>query len=44
VIIRYEEVAPGKWKKIAELTPEQAAQEDTKPDAPKGAPDAKKRD
>ena len=34
VIHRYEEVAPGKWKKIAELSPEQAAKE-AKIEAPK---------
>jgi len=37
IIHRYAEVAPGQWKKIAELTPEQAARED-KPAAPKAAP------
>ena len=37
VVHRYEEVAPGQWKKIAELSPEQAARED-KPEAPKTAP------
>ncbi len=42
-VIRYEEDGPGKWKKIAELTPEQAARED-KPDAPKAAPETKKID
>jgi hypothetical protein len=41
-VIRYEEVAPGQWKKIAELTPEQAAREDKS--APKAAPDGKKVD
>ena len=25
IIHRYEEIAPGQWKKVAELTPEQAA-------------------
>lgn len=40
VIYRYEEVKPGQWKKVAELTPEQAAVQDDKKDAPK--PDAKK--
>jgi Flp pilus assembly protein CpaB len=40
VIVRYAEVAPGKWKKIAELTPEQAAKGD-KPDAAPKAPDKK---
>jgi len=30
VIHRYEEVAPGQWKKVAELTPEQAAREETR--------------
>lgn len=42
---RYQEVAPGKWKKIAELTPEQAAR--TNGAAPKAEPAAepdKKRD
>jgi pilus assembly protein CpaB len=37
VIHRYEEVAPGKWKLIAVLAPEQAAKED-KPEEPKAAP------
>jgi len=37
IVHRYEEVKPGQWKKIAELTPEQAAKED-KPEAPKAAP------
>ncbi len=41
MVMRYEEVTPGQWKKVAELTPEQAARED-KPDAPKA--DAPKRD
>lgn len=40
VIYRYEEVKPGQWKKVAELTPEQAAIQDDKKDAPK--PEAKK--
>ena len=44
VIHRYEEVAPGQWKKIAELSPEQAARDDNKAEAPKAAPDAKKVD
>jgi Flp pilus assembly protein CpaB len=47
VIYRYEEVAPGQWKKVAELTPEQAAIRDDKKDAPKAeapAPDAPKPD
>ena len=44
VVHRYEEVAPGQWKKIAELSPEQAARDDNKPEAPKAAPDAKKVD
>lgn len=35
-VLRYEEVAPGKWKKIAELTPERAAQNDGP--APKAEP------
>ncbi len=45
-IVRYEEVAPGKWKKVAELTPEQAAQPQTdgKPDSPKAEPETKKID
>jgi hypothetical protein len=42
VIYRYEEVAPGQWKKVAELTPEQAAMQDDKKDAPKAKPDAPK--
>ncbi|MBM3983178.1 MAG: Flp pilus assembly protein CpaB [Planctomycetes bacterium] len=43
VIWRYEEVGPGKWKKVAELTPEQAAEAD-KPAPPKPAtPDATKK-
>jgi Flp pilus assembly protein CpaB len=38
-IHRYEEVTPGVWKKIAELTPEQAAKEkDPKPGEPEAAP------
>jgi len=40
-------VAPGQWKKVAELTPEQAAIRDDKKDAPKAeapAPDAPKPD
>jgi len=41
VVHRYEEVAPGKWKKVAELTPEQAAKE---PGDTPGAPGAKKID
>ncbi len=40
VIYRYEEVKPGVWKKVAELTPEQAAVQDDKKDAPKAKPDA----
>lgn len=40
---RYEEVAPGQWKKVAELTVEQAGQ-DEKGDAPKAAPEGKKVD
>lgn len=40
VIIRYQEVEPGKWKKIAELTPEQAA----KNFEPKAAPETRKID
>ena len=44
VVHRYEEVAPGQWKKIAELSPEQAARDDNKAEAPKAAPDAKKVD
>jgi len=43
VINRYEEVRPGVWKKVAELTPEQAAQDD-KPATPKAGPDATKSD
>jgi Flp pilus assembly protein CpaB len=47
IIHRYEEVAPGVWKKVAELTPEQAAksaqQPEAKPDA-KPAPDGRKID
>ena len=39
-IVRYAEVAPGKWKKVAELTPEQAAQPD-KPEKP-AKPEASK--
>lgn len=45
VIYRYEEVKPGQWKKVAELTPEQAAAQDEKKDAPKAEapkPDAPK--
>ncbi len=42
-VIRYEEDGPDKWKKIAELTPEQAAQGD-KPDTPKAASETKKQD
>jgi Flp pilus assembly protein CpaB len=37
VIHRYEEVKPGVWKKVAELTPGQAAREDNVPD-PKDEP------
>jgi pilus assembly protein CpaB len=39
-IHRYQEVKPGQWKKIAELTPEQAAggAREDKPEAPKAAP------
>lgn len=47
VIHRYEEVKPGQWKKVAELTPEQAAVQDDKKDAPKAdapKPDAPKPD
>lgn len=44
VVHRYEEVAPGQWKKIAELSPEQAARDDNKAEAPKAAPDARKVD
>jgi len=43
LVHRYEEVAPGQWKKIAELSPDQAARED-KPEAPKAAPGDKKVD
>jgi pilus assembly protein CpaB len=40
IVHRYEEVKPGQWKKIAELTPEQAARDarEDKPEAPKAAP------
>jgi Flp pilus assembly protein CpaB len=43
VIYRFQEVAPGQWKKIAELTPEQAAKDDRmyRPEEPKAAPDRK---
>ncbi|AMV29160.1 SAF domain protein [Gemmata sp. SH-PL17] len=48
MIHRYEETAPGKWKKIAELTPEQAAKGDQAAPAPqdekKAEPDNKFRD
>jgi pilus assembly protein CpaB len=43
LVIRYEEVAPGQWKKVAELTPEQAAKEDKK-DAAKPSAAPKKAD
>jgi Flp pilus assembly protein CpaB len=43
VIHRYEEVAPGKWKKVAELTPEQAEKSGL-PEAPKANPEGKKVD
>jgi len=43
VIHRYEEVAPGQWKKKAELSPEQAAREE-KPEEPRAAPGDKKVD
>lgn len=33
-VIRYEEVAPGTWKKVGEMSPERAAQGEA-PDAPK---------
>jgi len=41
-VVRYEEVEPGKWKQIAELTPEQAAKDGDK--APKGTAEEKKVD
>lgn len=44
VIYRYEEVKPGQWKKVAELTPEQAAVQDDKKDAPKPKADEPKAD
>ncbi|MBP3953852.1 Flp pilus assembly protein CpaB [Gemmata sp. G18] len=49
MIHRYEEVAPGKWKKIAELTPEQAAKgdqpnKDENKDEKKAEPENKIRD
>jgi len=42
IVHRYEEVKPGVWKKIAELSPEQAARDarEDKPEAPKAAPKA----
>ncbi|HEY1192332.1 MAG TPA: Flp pilus assembly protein CpaB [Gemmata sp.] len=41
-VLRYEEVAPGKWKKVAEMSVEQAAKEDAAPKAePKAEPDKK---
>ncbi len=40
IIHRYEEVAPGQWKKVAELTPEQAARS-SQPEPPKPAPNPK---
>jgi len=46
-IHRYEEVRPGVWKKVAELTPEQAAKSSKdagKPGEPEAAPDDKKHD
>jgi Flp pilus assembly protein CpaB len=42
VIYRFEEVAPGQWKAVAVMTPEQAAKEDRKnerPDAPRATPE-----
>jgi Flp pilus assembly protein CpaB len=49
IIHRYEEYAPDKWKKIAELTPAQANREESGPPAPPappapktGEPDSKK--
>jgi hypothetical protein len=41
-IYRYEEQPSGQWKKIAELTPEQAAKDTG--DAPKGTPESRKVD
>ncbi|QJW93963.1 Flp pilus assembly protein CpaB [Frigoriglobus tundricola] len=43
VIHRFEEVKPGVWKKIAELTPEQASKDEA-PETPKADPESKKRD
>ncbi len=43
VIHRFEEVKPGVWKKIAELTPEQASKDEA-PEAPKADSEPKKRD
>jgi Flp pilus assembly protein CpaB len=42
IVHRFEEVKPGQWKKIAELTPEQAAKtaREDKPEEPKAAPKA----
>jgi hypothetical protein len=45
VIDRFEEVAPGQWKLVAQLTPEKAAKDDDLPApkaAPKAEPEAKK--
>ena len=40
VVHRFEEVKPGVWKKIAELTPEQASKEEL-PETPKTEPEPK---
>ena len=42
IVVRYEEVAPGKWKKVAEMNGDQAAREEA--DAPKGPPEGKRVD
>lgn len=41
-VIRYEEVAPGKWKKVAEMNGDQAAREEA--EAPKSPPEGKRVD
>jgi Flp pilus assembly protein CpaB len=40
-VIRYEEVAPGQWRFLAELTPAQAAKEEA-PKTPHAAPETKR--
>jgi hypothetical protein len=44
VIWRYEILPSGQFKKVAEMSPEQANRDPNEEPAPKGAPDAKKVD